>query len=121
MRTFKRCSFQRGAIQKQECEERRMKRYLVTGHEKEGSMRDKEIEDGLRKTAFDLAGEGRMIVGGEFEEGGFFFVAECEGPVEEFLADLLTVAYVEIKPIALCPKDCTKCPEPMLVEPLRET
>jgi hypothetical protein len=101
-----------------------MKRYLVTGHEKEGDAfaeRENEIEEGLRTTSFDLAGDGQIIVGGEFEEGGFFMVAECEGPVEEFLADLLTVADVEIKPIALCPKDCTKCPEPMLVEPLRET
>jgi hypothetical protein len=100
----------------------RMKRYLVTGHGKEGKFaeRDKEIEEGLRKTGFDLSGEGRMIVGGDFEEKGFYFVAECEGPVEEFLADLLAIAVVEIKPIKLCPKDCTKCPEPMLVEPLRE-
>jgi len=101
----------------------RMKRYLVTGHGKEGkfALREKEIEEGLRKTGFDLAGEGQAIVGGELEEGGFFMVTECEGPVEEFLADLLTVADIEIKPIALCPKDCTACPEPMLVEPLRET
>ena len=100
-----------------------MKRYLVTGHIKEGDKwpeREKEIEEGLRKTAFDLAGKGRIIVIGDLEEGGFFMVAECEGPVEEFLADLLTIADVEIKPIKLCPKDCTKCPEPLLVEPLRE-
>ncbi len=100
-----------------------MKRYLVTGHEKEGDAfaeRENEIEEGLRTTSFDLAGEGQIIVGGEFEEGGFFMVAECEGPANAFLADLLTIADVEIKPIALCPKDCTKCPEPMLVEPLRE-
>ncbi len=97
-----------------------MKRYLVTGHEKEGSTRKKEVEEGLRKTSFDLVGEGQAIVGGELEEGGFCMVVECEGPVEEFLADMLTVADVEIKPIALCPKDCNACPEPMLVEPLRE-
>ena len=100
-----------------------MKRYLLIGHDKENDKsaeREKDIEEGRRKTAFDLAGEGRIIVGGELEEGGFFMVAECEGPVEEFLADLLTISNVEIKPIALCPKDCTKCPEPMLVEPLRE-
>ncbi len=97
-----------------------MKRYLVTGHEKEGSTRRKDVEEGLRKTSFDLAGEGQIIVGGELEEGGFCMIVECEGPVEEFLADMLTLADVEIKPIALCPKDCTKCPEPMLVEPLRE-
>jgi hypothetical protein len=100
-----------------------MKRYLVTGHDKENEKsaeRTKEIEEGRRKTSFDLAGDGQAIVGGEFEEGGFFMVVECEGPVEEFLADLLIIADVEIKPIALCPKDCTKCPEPMLVEPLRE-
>jgi len=99
-----------------------MKRYLVTGHAKEGKSgeRSKEIEEGLRKTKFNLTGEGRMIVIGELEEGGFCMVAECEGPAEEFLADLLTVADVEIKPIALCPKDCTLCPEPMLVAPLRE-
>ncbi len=100
-----------------------MKRYLVTGHPKEDAFaeRENEIDEGLRTTSFDLAGEGQIIVGGEFEEGGFFMVAECEGPANAFLADLLTVADVEIKPIALCPKDCTKCPEPMLVEPLRET
>ena len=99
-----------------------MKRYLVTGRAKEDKKkeREKEIEEGTRKTSFDLAGEGQLIVGGELEEGGFFMVAECEGPVEEFLADLLTIADVEIKPIALCPKDCTKCPKPLLVEPLRE-
>ena len=100
-----------------------MKRYLVTGHKKEddkSAERDKEIEEGIRKTSFDLAEGGRIIVGGELEEGGFCMVVECEGPVEEFLADMLTVADAEIKPIALCPKDCTKCPEPMLVEPLRE-
>ncbi len=56
-----------------------MKRYLVTGHEKEGDAfaeRENEIEEGLRTTSFDLAGEGQIIVGGEFEEGGFFMVAE---------------------------------------------
>jgi len=100
-----------------------MKRYLITGHEKEGDKwpeRLKEIEEGLRKTAFDTVGEGQIIVGGEPEEGGFFFVAECEDPAEDFLADLLTIANVEIKPIKLCPKDCTMCPEPLLVAPLRE-
>ena len=99
-----------------------MKRYLVTGRAKEGKSeeRAKEIKEGLRETRFDLTGEGRMIFQGELEEGGFCMIAECEGPAEEFLADLLTVADVEIKPIKLCPKDCTKCPEPLLVEPLRE-
>ncbi|MHA2428412.1 MAG: hypothetical protein ACXADB_10350 [Candidatus Hermodarchaeia archaeon] len=47
-------------------------------------------------------------------------VVECEGPVDGFLADFLTFADLEIKPIMLCPKDCTMCPEPLLVEPLRE-
>ena len=100
-----------------------MKRYLIIGHGKEGKMaeREKEIEEGLRQTGFDFAGEGQAIVGGELEEGGFCMVVECEGPIEEFLADLLTIADIEIKPIKLCPKDCTSCPEPMLVEPLRET
>ena len=99
-----------------------MKRYLVTGLEKEGKMeeREKEIEEGLRKTGFDLAGEGQIIVGGELEEGGFFMVAECEDPAEDFLADLLTIADVDIQPVKLCPKDCTACPQPLLVEPLRE-
>lgn len=99
-----------------------MKRYLVTGHVKKDKVaeREKEIEEGLRKTGFDLAGEGRMIFVGDFEEGGFCMVAECEGPAEDFLADLLTLADVEIKPIKLCPKNCTACPEPLLVEPLRE-
>ena len=53
-------------------------------------------------------------------QGGFVMVVECEDPAEDFLADLLTHSDVEIKPIKLCPKDCTMCPEPMLVEPLRE-
>ena len=99
-----------------------MKRYLVTGNAKEGKRgeRDKEIKEGLRETRFDLAGEGQMIFQGELEKGGFCMIAECEGPVEEFLADLLTVADVEIQTIALCPKDCTKCPKPLLVAPLRE-
>ena len=100
-----------------------MKRYLVTGHMKEDKWpeREKEIKEGLRKTAFDLAGEGRIITIGDFEEGGFFMVAECEDPVEEFIADFLTVADVESKPIVLCPKDCTMCPETLVVEPLRES
>ena len=41
-----------------------MKRYLVTGHEREGDKwpeRLKEIEEGLRKTAFDPVGEGRIM------------------------------------------------------------
>jgi len=99
-----------------------MKRYLVTGRAKEDKKkeREKEIEEGTRKTSFDLAGEGQLIVGGELEEGGFCFIAECEGPVEEFLNDLLSISDYEIKPMKLCPKDCTLCPEPMLVEPLRE-
>ena len=100
-----------------------MKRYLVTGLEKEGKFeeREKEMEEGLRKTGFDLVGEGQAIVGGELEEGGFFMVVECEDPAEEFLADLLTIADVDIQPVKLCPKDCTACPEPLLVAPLRET
>ena len=99
-----------------------MKRYWITGHIKEDkwSERKKEIDEGLRKTAFDTFGEGQTIFIADFEEGGFGMVAECEGPAEDFLADFLTMADIEIKPIKLCPKDCTMCPEPLLVEPLRE-
>ncbi len=99
-----------------------MKRYLVTGRAKEGKRgeRDKEIKEGLRETRFDLTGEGRMIFQGELEEGGFCMIAECEGPVEEFLDDLLSISDYEIKPMKLCPEDCTLCPESLLVEPLRE-
>jgi len=99
-----------------------MKRYLITGHPKEGKReeREKEIKEGLRESKFDLAGEGRAIFIGELEEGGFCMVAECEGPPEEFLVDLLTIADIEIKPIKLCPTDCNMCPESLLVAPLRE-
>ena len=100
-----------------------MKRYLVTGHLKEDKWpeREKEIEEGLRKTVFDTFGEGQTIFIGDLEEGGFCMIAECEGPAEDFLADVLTFSDLEIKPIKLCPKDCTACPENLLVEPLRET
>jgi hypothetical protein len=100
-----------------------MKRYWITGHMKEDewSERKKEIDEGLRKTAFDTIGEGQTIFIADLEEGGFCMVSECEGPPEDFLADFLTVADLEIQPISLCPKDCTMCPEPLLVKPLRES
>ena len=81
--------------------------------------REKELEKGVRETGFDIAGEGQLIVGGELEGGGFCIVAECEIPVEEFLADLISIADLEIKPMKLCPKDCKGCPT-MVVPPLRE-
>ena len=99
-----------------------MKRYMVTGHTKEGkgAERRKELKKGLRKTSFDLSGEGRVIFLGELEEEGSCMIVECEGSAEEFLADYHTIADVEIKPIKLCPKDCTRHPQPSLVAPLRE-
>ena len=100
-----------------------MKRYLIVGREKEGGgfeERQKELDEGTREVGFELSGEGRLIVGGELEERGFCMIVECEGTVEEFLADLLTVADVEVKPIALCPKGCKGCP-PSVVPPLMET
>ena len=59
-----------------------MKRYWITGHIKEDkwSERKKEIDEGLRKTAFDTFGEGQTIFIADLEEGGFCMVAECEGP-----------------------------------------
>jgi len=99
-----------------------MERYLITGHEKEEGKfeeREKEMDEGLRETGFELVGEGQLIIGGELEEGGFYMVVECEVPIEEFLADLISIADVEIKAIGRCPKDCKACP-PMMVPPLRK-
>lgn len=93
-----------------------MKRYLILGHFKES---DGEKRRAGRDINFYPIGEGRLIVGGDVEEGGFYIVAECEGPVEDYLADLISQADVEIKPIRLCPKDCNWCP-PWVVPPLRE-
>ena len=92
-----------------------MKRYLLVGKFLE---RDKEIRRVGRDKNFYPSGEGRILIGGDLEEGGFYIVAECENPVEEYLEDLIQQADVEIKPINLCPEDCYWCP-PMVVPPLR--
>ena len=99
-----------------------MKRYLIVGHGKEGKFeeREKELEEGTRDVGFELAGEGRLVVGGELEEGGFCMIVECEDSVEEVMADMISIADIEIKPIALCPKGCKGCP-PSVVPPLMET
>ena len=93
-----------------------MKRYLILGrfHESDGEKR----RAGRDKNFYPI-GEGRIIVGGDVEAGGFYIVAESEGPVEEYLSDLIRQADVDIKPINLCPKDCNWCP-PMVVPPLRK-
>jgi hypothetical protein len=99
-----------------------MKRYWITGNmiDDKWAERKKEIDEGLRKTAYDIIGEGQTIFVADFDEGGFGMVIECEGSPEDFLADFTPYANLEIKPIMLCPKDCTMCPEPLLVKPLRE-
>ena len=93
-----------------------MKRYLIRGYFKES---DREKRRAGRDKNFYPVGEGRILVGGEIAEGEFYLVAECEGPVEEYLADLISLSDVKIEPLALCPKDCDWCP-PMVVPPLRK-
>jgi len=93
-----------------------MKRYLVLGRFYES---DGEKRRAGRDKNFYPSGEGRLIVGGDLEEGGWCIVAECEGPIHEYLADLIRQADVEIKPMKLCPKDCNWCP-PWVVPVLRE-
>jgi hypothetical protein len=94
---------------------------MVTGRAIKGKLAEKrkEMEEGLRKTGFDLCGEGQVIFLGHFEEGGYCMIVECKGPPEDFLADFINMANAEIKPIGLCPKDCTAHPQPSLVQPLR--
>jgi hypothetical protein len=92
-----------------------MKRYLIRGNFKES---DKEKRRAGRDKNFYPDGEGRILIGGDVETGGFYLVAECKGPIKEYLADLISQAEVEITPINLCPKDCYWCP-PMVVPPLR--
>jgi len=93
-----------------------MKRYLMLGHWHES---DGEKRRAGRDKNFYPVGEGRIIVAGDIEGEGFFSVVECEGPVEDYMADLIRQANVEIKPIALCPKDCNWCP-PFVIPPLRD-
>ena len=93
-----------------------MKRYLILGefHESDGEKRRAG-----RDKNFYPAGEGRIIAGGDLETGGYYILAECEIPVEEYLADLIRQSDVEIRPVRLCPNDCYWCP-PMVIPPLRE-
>ena len=93
-----------------------MKRYLILGKFIES---DGEKRRAGRDKNFYPAGEGRLIVGGDLEGGGWYIVAECEDPVEDYLADLIRQSDVEIKPVNLCPKDCNWCP-PWVVPVLRE-
>jgi len=99
-----------------------MKRYLILGcfresdGEKRRAARDKSFHPDKN---FYPIGEGRILVAGDIEEGGFYAVVECEGPVEDYMADLIRQADVEVKPIGLCPKDCNWCP-PFVIPPLRE-
>lgn len=79
--------------------------------------------DGVKRRAgkpknFYPKGEGRIYLAGELETGGFYCVAECDGPVEEYLSDLIRQAKVEIFPVKLCPKNCDYCP-PFVIPPLR--
>ena len=99
-----------------------MKRYLILGHwhesngEKRRAARDKSFHPDKN---FYPIGEGRLLSGGEREGGGFYIVAECEAPVEDYLADLISQADVEITPIVHCPKECNFCP-PWVVPVLRK-
>ena len=93
-----------------------MKRYLMLGHWLES---DGEKRRAGRDKNFYPDGEGRVIVAGDLVGKGFFAVVECEGPVEDYMADLIRQSNVEIQPVALCPKDCNWCP-PFVIPPLRE-
>jgi len=93
-----------------------MKRYLILGRWKES---DGEKRRAGRDMNFYPAGDGRIIIAADLEERGWCIIAECEGPIEDYLADLIRQADVEIKPIKLCPKDCNWCP-PTMVKPLRK-
>jgi len=91
-----------------------MKGYLIRGQFKEKNKKRRAGRD----NNFYPVGEGRILVGGDVDGGGWYMVAECEASVEECLADLISQADVEITPLSLCPKDCDWCP-PMVVPPLR--
>ena len=93
-----------------------MKRYLVEAE----FIEEKRPELMKQPKNFAPVGEGRVLIGGDWEAGGSFCIIECEDSPEEFLSDLARWATLTVKPIAYCPSDCDRCPT-FTIPPLRGT